>query len=221
VPRSSTQYASDLRRLETIAEAGGRLAQLTEERCPLCGAAAEHHDEAHRSEHSAPTDVAVACRAEASKISALLTDLAKTLADNRGEDAQLTGRRATDQAELDTVTRELRTRLEPRMQSVLTRLRDSQAQRDRLRTALQVFDRVAELEELRGAADALPRGAKPPSAASGVSSSETENFSQEVEKILRAWSFPDLRRVTYSEDDHDVMISGQRRNTHGKGVRGV
>jgi hypothetical protein len=38
---------------------------------------------------------------------------------------------------------------------------------------------------------------------------------------LRAWQFPNLIRVTFSEDDQDVVISGQRRSSHGKGVRAI
>jgi len=39
--------------------------------------------------------------------------------------------------------------------------------------------------------------------------------------LLRAWNFPNLTRVTYSEEDLDVIVSGHRRGTHGKGVRAV
>jgi len=48
-----------------------------------------------------------------------------------------------------------------------------------------------------------------------------ELFSQEVEALLSSWHFPDLKRVTFSEDDQDVIISGQRRASHGKGVRAI
>jgi hypothetical protein len=123
--------------------------------------------------------------------------------------------------DLDGVARELRTRLEPRMQAVLTKLRESQAQRDKLRTAVQIFDRIKELEELRGAAEAAPRRTKQAAATSDVSSSEVEIFSQEIEAVLRAWRFPALQRVTYSEEDEDIIISGQRRSSHGKGVRAL
>jgi len=54
-----------------------------------------------------------------------------------------------------------------------------------------------------------------------VTSGETEGFSQAVELLLRQWQFPDLGRVTFSEDDQDVVISGRRRSSHGKGVRAI
>ncbi len=216
------QYASDLRRLDAIAEAGSRLAQLTEERCPVCGAAAEHHSATHRSQQASPQDVAAACEAEMRRIGALLTDLEKALLENFEEHHALAERRAAQQGQLDAASTELRSRLEPRVQAILGRLRESQAQRDKYRTAMQVFDRIAELEQLRGAAEKSAKRTKQPKAAvHDVGARDVEDFSQEVEKILRAWSFPELGRVTYSEDDDDIVISGQRRKSHGKGVRAL
>ena len=50
---------------------------------------------------------------------------------------------------------------------------------------------------------------------------QAELFSQEVEALLRAWHFPNLDRVTFSEEDQDLIISGRRRSSRGKGVRAV
>lgn len=52
-------------------------------------------------------------------------------------------------------------------------------------------------------------------------SDEAEAFSQEVETLLRAWHFPGLDRVTFSESDQDIVISGRTRASHGKGVRAI
>ena len=79
------QYSSDLRRLDAITEAGFRLGQMKEERCPVCGALAEHHESEHQQERSAPADVAQACKSEAEKTTKLLRDLQTTLASNAGE----------------------------------------------------------------------------------------------------------------------------------------
>ena len=76
------QYLSDLRRLESIAEAGIRLGQMKEERCPVCGANAEHQEHEHQKAESAPEDVAQSCLAEAAKIRLLISDLRLTRADN-------------------------------------------------------------------------------------------------------------------------------------------
>jgi len=215
------QYSSDLRRLESISEAGVRLGQMKEERCPVCGAPAEHHDRAHQEPHAAPEEVATASRAEAQKIRTLLADLRGTVAENEAEVARLSEERREKQAELEAAVGELRDRLRPRMQVALRRFWDSQSQRDTYRHALELYDRVAEFEAL------LTEFGKPkkvlpadgPSVAVGAN--QAEQFSKQVEALLRAWHFPNLDRVTFSEDDEDVVISGHRRASHGKGVRAI
>jgi hypothetical protein len=56
-------------------------------------------------------------------------------------------------------------------------------------------------------------------AGAAVSTAQADPFSREVEALLKAWHFPDLDRVTFSENDQDVVISGRARRSHGKGVR--
>ena len=50
---------------------------------------------------------------------------------------------------------------------------------------------------------------------------QADPFSREVEALLKAWHFPDLDRVSFSENDQDVVISGRARKSHGKGVRAI
>ena len=38
---------------------------------------------------------------------------------------------------------------------------------------------------------------------------------------LPSWHFPNLDRVTFSEDDQDIVISSRPRGSHGKGVRAI
>jgi hypothetical protein len=54
-----------------------------------------------------------------------------------------------------------------------------------------------------------------------VSTAQADPFSREVEALLKAWHFPDLNRVSFSENDRDVVISGRARKSHGKGVRAI
>jgi len=84
----SAQYRSDLARLEAISEAGIRLAQIPEERCPVCGALPEHHRDDHRQDVP-PEDLAISCATEALKIRALIEDLSET---SRSNDFQIKAR---------------------------------------------------------------------------------------------------------------------------------
>ncbi|AEM48292.1 hypothetical protein Acife_2178 [Acidithiobacillus ferrivorans SS3] len=215
------QYLSDLRRLESIAEAGSRLGQMNEERCPVCGAMAEHQAHEHQKAEAAPNDVAQSCLAEAAKIRALISDLHLTRADNDKEIVWLENQCELAKERVRAVAAQLTELLKPRVEVALFRLRESQATRDTYRRAVELNARANELQglmiELRG--QVSEKGLKLESAR--VRAHEAEVFSKEVESLLRAWHFPGLDRVTFSEDDQDIVISGRTRASHGKGVRAI
>jgi hypothetical protein len=215
------QYFSDLRRLESIAEAGVRLGQMSEERCPVCGATAEHQEHEHQKAEAAPEEIAQACLAEAGKIILLITDLHLTRANNDREISQLEDFSMQARERIRIVTTQLTELLKPRVEIALLRLRESQTNRDAYRRALELNGRVNELQGLLAALGLanLSKGAELES--TQVRSDEAEAFCKEVEILLRAWHFPDLDRVTFRESDQDIVISGRTRASHGKGVRAI
>jgi hypothetical protein len=213
------QYLSDLRRLESVAEAGARLGQMNAERCAVCGAMAEHHE--HQKAESAPEDVAHSCLVEADKIRLLISDLHLTRADNDHQIARLDELSIQAKARARAVATELTEMLKPRVEVALLRLRESQTSRDTYRRVLELHGRMNELQGLlAGLALEVPeKGAGLESAR--MRSGEAEAFSREVESLLRSWHFPGLERVTFSEGAQDIVISGRSRASHGKGVRAI
>ena len=215
------QYLSDLRRLESIAEAGARLGEMNEERCPVCGANAEHHEHEHQKAESAPEDVAQSCLAEAAKIRSLISDLHLTRADNDREIARLDNLGIQAKERVRAVATQLTEMLKPRVEIALLRLRESQMNRDNYRRGLELHGRVNELQGLLAELGIAAPGKGAELESARVRSDEAETFSKEVESLLRAWHFPDLDRVTFSEGDQDIVISGRTRASHGKGVRAI
>jgi len=214
------QYQSDLRRLEAIGEAGVRLAQMAEERCPVCGAVAEHHDAQHRGTHAQPADVAAACSAEREKIEVLLRDLAVTLDNNRGELSRLEVEATTHRGQLKAAQERLREELQPRLSALVAGVREAEQRRMHFERLTDLFRRRKEIATLLAEArKPIPKATKLPSASVGAD--EAEEFSKAAEELLRAWNFPKLDRVTFSEDDQDLVISGRKRSSHGKGVRAL
>ena len=215
------QYLSDLRRLESIVEAGARLGQMNEERCPVCGANAEHQEHEHQKAEAAPEDVAQSCLAEAAKIRLLISDLHLTRADNDREIARLDDLSLQAKDRVRAVATQLTEMLKPRVEVALLRLRESQANRDTYRRALELHGRVNELQGLLAELGIAAPGKGVELESARVRSDEAEPFSKEVESLLRAWHFPSLDRVTFSEGDQDIVISGRTRASHGKGVRAI
>ena len=43
-----------------------------------------------------------------------------------------------------------------------------------------------------------------------------DEFAESVQKILAAWKYPGLGRVVFSEDDQDLVISGNRASAMAK-----
>jgi hypothetical protein len=111
--------------------------------------------------------------------------------------------------------------LKPRVEIALLRLRESQATRDIYRRAIELNGSVDELQELLLNLGSLSTKKGLELATARVRADEAENFCQEVELLLRAWHFPGLGRVTFSEEDQDIVISGRKRGSHGKGVRAI
>jgi hypothetical protein len=215
------QYVSDLRRLDAISESGRLLGQMTEERCPVCGALAEHHDIHHQTHHFSLEEVVNSCTAEAKKIRTLLSDLQETLRANEQEVKYLEIEREDKNQALKVASYQLQESLQPRIQDALQRLRNIQSQQEKVRITLEGLDRVRELEELLSGIEGIEYRKRIDGPSINVGTDEAEDFSQEVEAILRSWHFPNLDRVTFSETDQDVVISGQRRASHGKGVRAI
>lgn len=215
------QYASDLRRLDTIAEAGLRLGQMTEERCPVCGAPAEHHEPAHQKGNATPANVVQACKAEAMKTATLLQDLETTRASTTAEVKRLAAEKEADRTRLETIGTELKTLLQPRVEIAVKKVQDARDQRDASRRAVELLERVEELEELLAKAAAPLKKAGKSEVPSAVTAGQAEQFSKEVQGLLQSWHFPNLDRVTFSDDEQDIVISGHPRKSHGKGVRAI
>lgn len=215
------QYESDLFRLESIAEASIRLGQMSEGRCPICGSSAEHQEHGHKKSEAEPEDMAQACLVEAGKIKALLSDLHKTANDNNVKIQDLDAEAIAIKNDLQRANEELQLRLKPRIDISLKQFREHQGQRDIYRRALDLSVREDELQGLLEEIATKKESNGSVLASAKLQTDEVDLFCKEVESLLRAWNFPSLDRVTFSESDQDIVISGRKRASHGKGVRAI
>ena len=214
------QYGSDLRRLDAIAEAGELLGQLNEERCPVCGASFEHHDPTHQDEQASASDVTDACRAEAEKVRLLLSDLQSTSEDTLRELGSLSQRQVTLRGSVTNSNRQINEVLRPRSQETAAFLTESRSARDTCIKALELHARIDELNEMLES-DVATESPTDNTFKTDIGSDEAYALCKTIQTLLTSWSFPGVESVVFSEADQDLMISGRKRASHGKGVRAI
>lgn len=214
------QYRSDLQRLYAIAEAGSRLGDIGVERCPVCGALPEYHDGEHVDSSVDPDVVTESATAEANRIRSLMGDLDTTRQEVATERDELLSEQEQLQAELAQVTTTIQEELRPRAKELAVALREAASNRQQVVRSLELLERVQALEQQIQDVQAEEVSSARQEFAS-LPTSAAEEFAQEVQARLAAWGFPDLDRVTFSDTEWDVVISGRPRTSHGKGVRAV
>lgn len=214
------QYESDLRRLDAIAEAGSRLGDIGVERCPVCGALPEHHDQEHSNSPLGSDVVTESATAEADRIRSLMSDLDTTRQEVAGEREELLSEQEQLKYERTEVTTTIQEELRPRALESAAELRETASNRQQAQRSLELLERVQALEaQIQGVQAEEVASARQEFAS--LPTSAAEEFAQELQARLAAWNFPDLDRVTFSDTEWDVVISGRPRTSHGKGVRAV
>ena len=118
------------------------------------------------------------------------------------------------------MTAAIQEELRPRAQEASTVIRETASARQQIQRSVELLERVQELDSqiLEVRAEDVTSARQEFAA---LPASSAEGFAQEVQARLAAWDFPDLDRVTFSDTEWDVVISGRPRTSHGKGIRAV
>ncbi|WP_343699034.1 hypothetical protein [Caulobacter sp.] len=213
-----SRYISDLDRLDFIAEGAHYFGELQTVACPLCDQVME---EAH--DHGAHgADVQRAAQAEGAKIKALRADLTGTIENVEARRSYQVELAQTARARVQRVDRDAAALMSPTLRDAdvrLTRLverrvvleavRSDRDQLNSLKTMRQEIERdAAQPRSTAQTWEALP--AKP-----------LEDLCLEIQQVLAEWSWPGNGRVTFNHQAYDIVVDGQARQSHGKGVRGV
>jgi hypothetical protein len=96
--------------------------------------------------------------------------------------------------------------------------------RARLERAEGVIQQIQLLETERDRIAAIvptERRERLPIETTATKTSESSDFCEVVEELLKDWNFPGAGRVTFSEENEDIVIAGQDRKSHGKGIRAL
>jgi hypothetical protein len=215
------QYDSDLMRLEAISESGFMLGELTEERCPICGALPEHHEDSHSDHYDDPQAVSVACSIEATRIRSLIADLEKTNQDLRIEANELDQTTKTLKENRNDLDDKLKAHYKPRMNDLVEQIRKNEKERDSLILATEMISQIEEIsKEIEYYSNLKPENPRK-EITNEKKTLKTMSLCNKIEEILEAWQFPDYGRVTFNQKTFDIDIGGRTRESHGKGVRAI
>ncbi len=218
----ANHYDSDISRLNAMSEAADLLVALPIGVCPVCGASPEHHRADQVADHFDVGDVRAAARSEISKTERLQAELNSVLigihADIEGDATELAELRESTLA----VDQEIQRRLSPILRSSAEDLRVSDIERDDVTRTELILTRLDALRErLAGLDPGAPEPAPDPVEPARLLSVDLAPLLQEISVLLTAWNMPGAHNVTFSDRSKDLMIDGEDRESHGKGVRAL
>jgi hypothetical protein len=215
-------YASDLQRLDFIAEGTHFLRQLQEARCPLCDQPMNAEHRQHLDGHANAKSVYESSRAEAAKILGLRADLKEAIISlSQRRDARM-----REQEVAKVVMRDIDSRIDrdlvPALSITKEKLDKLIARRLELGSIKSDTEQAESLRVLRGE---LEKSLARPSSATknwaGIDPIILRKFCNEIEAVLKEWSWLGDGRVEFDEKSVDINVDGKPRQSHGKGVRAI
>jgi len=94
------------------------------------------------------------------------------------------------------------------------------------RVALEAFRsdeiQATSLRSLKDRIESTTKGASRPTKEwEPLPSTSLRKFCDEIESVLKEWHWEGEGRVEFDESEYDIKVDGQRRQSHGKGVRAI
>ncbi|ADP71282.1 hypothetical protein Rvan_2054 [Rhodomicrobium vannielii ATCC 17100] len=214
------RYSSDLSRLDFIAEGAHYFEALQEVKCPLCDQLMTPHH-AHLAASSS-AEIYESARAEASKILAQQKDLYQAIEslNVRREERERQWNAAKET--LERTERRLDQVLQPALRADTIQLQALIARRVDLETKKADRDQLdslramkAEIERVAYMAGGTARQWEP------LPRKALRAFCDEIEAVLKEWRWVGPGQVEFDDTAFDIIVDGQARQSHGKGVRAV
>lgn len=215
-------YATDLERLEAIAEAGQYFVALPVGTCPLCGALTgdHHHD-------GVPHDgdierLKTACASEISKVRQLRLELGEAIAELARERNSLQADAQAARASFRAADALVRDSLAPALSVARQQYNELLQTRTRVRQAIALAERLNALRLRKADAEAaLGTAGKVSDERPGLPAASVQALSVAIETLLDAWRFPHEKPVYFEEQRHDLVLGSRRRGEQGKGLRAL
>lgn len=213
------RYSSDLERLDFVAEGAHYFKALQEMRCPLCDQVMDGAHE-HSAEASAES-VHQSARAEAGKILGHRTDLAATIEAVTSRIQERAMEAAAAKTNISRIEDRLSQAVIPSSTEVAARLDNLVNQRIEFERASSERDQIRQLSELKRQIETALDTKEEKETWEQLSAKALRDLCSEIETILGEWSWKGPGRVDFDQKEYDIVVDGQSRQSHGKGVRAV
>lgn len=211
------QYESDLARLQMVVEVGNLLGYFRTGICVFCGAAPEHQQAGHHLQETTQLRAAVA--GETRKTTELHTDLLTTIEDLEVQQVSLSDTHEAIRSQRGAVRREL-ARLDERLAPLSEDNQELLATRSRIQADLAVHTQIQRLEELKVSLSSTSEE-QPRARSDSIPSNRLVEFERMIQQMLLSWKVPGNHRVTYDQDEAEVIVDGRARHSRGKGMRSI
>ncbi|MBL8261433.1 MAG: hypothetical protein JNM58_03330 [Xanthomonadaceae bacterium] len=213
------RYASDLQRLDFVAEGAHYFKELQETRCPLCDQVMDGAHE-HSAEASAES-VHQSARAEAGKILGHRADLAATIEAVNSRIQERVMQATAAKANISRIEDRLSQAVIPSFNEVAARLDSLVSQRIELERASSERDQIRNLSELKRQIETALDTKEEKETWEQLPAKALRDLCSEIETILGEWGWKGPGRVDFDQKEYDMVVDGQSRQSHGKGVRAV
>ncbi|MBM1117599.1 hypothetical protein JY436_02605 [Serratia marcescens] len=216
------RYHSDLKRLDFLAEGSHYFTSLQEVPCSLCGQNLPHSHSENAKTLMNSDEVRRSASAEAAKIHAYLADLQKAIGDLNHRKEVLDKDKSKALESLEWMKGQIKHNFEPLL--VLSKESLDIAVEQRAERDAELIDRQRWLELLKYQGDIetlLENSSQPRLEWGGLSSHALAELCIEIEAVLKDWKWSAEPDVSFNEKEYDIIVDGQPRQSHGKGVRAI
>jgi len=216
----NSQYESDLRRLDFVAEGSYFFEQLQEARCPLCDQPMDEEHIGHVTGRARANAVYSSAKAEAGKINGLKKDLGAAIASLESRQTAREKEVVAARRILEDVDRRIDRDLAPALLATRRQLDQLIQRRLELQTIKADTEQAEALRQVKAGLE-TSTGKRSPAPKTALDTFAVGKFCLEIETLLREWSWKGGGRVTFDGKSCDIIIDGKHRQSHGKGIRAI
>lgn len=214
------RYESDLSRLDFIAEGVHYFTSLQEVNCPLCDQKM-NEEHVHGVEKNS-ADIYEGARVEASKIKALKIDLIDAIHTLEERLLEWENKEESSRYNIKKYENHLNEILSCNLNALNERLKELIQRRIVLEGIRNDREQLNSLKLMKEDIEkSTPNKASKISKWEPLPTVALRTLCKSIEDVLKSWSWGENPRVEFDHKLYDIVVDGQSRQSHGKGVRSI